>query len=219
MTTQPKKTAGRINHQHLAAALKEKFSIYGGEAQAKRLRINAARVSSTARDLLKMVGSDARVPNAERDFLREVATFFDGLNDVFKAQQTTSKLAKSKAEAEWHAKNEAEIAATITELFGPSPDPNTVLHHGKALMAFANDADRAKAQARILGVDRWYFFITRMIEFRTAITKADTTTLAREIALVKMDGYTRGRYWNDRETRCYAAGWDDFTSYLASPHS
>lgn len=209
MTHKPKNMASAVDSQRLAGALKDKFLGYGGEDRARRLRINAARVSSTAKEILSMFGPGDQVPEAEREFLREVAAFFDGLNTMFKVQQGSAKIARAKAEAQWRAQHEVEVSRAILETFGEPPVPEEVFRCGEMLMAFASDAN-AQAQAKRLGVDRWHFFISRMYEFRAAFTAANADALAREIALVKMDAGARGRYWRDGEVSCYSAGWDDF---------
>lgn len=196
-----------------AASLQAGFSTYGGAEKAKRLRTNAARAATTAREIRAMATDKDGSLAAELQFLDIAAQFFDELNSQFERQQALSTKAKAKAEAEWLAKREASIAATIADLFGSNPQPAQVATMAEALMKFADNAN-AQQQARALRVDRWFFFINRHFELRTALKNGDTPKIAREIAEVRLEVGERGRYWNDGDARHYSAGWADFETFL-----
>ena len=79
----------------LIPLLQPKFGAYGGEDRAKRLRSNAARAASTARDILGMFASYEPIPEAEKNFLEQAANFFDRLNAGFEVAQRDAKTKKA----------------------------------------------------------------------------------------------------------------------------
>ena len=99
-----KATSTKPDAARLYPILSERFSGFGGEARAKRFRTNAARSATAARDVLSLL--DASIvpghpdcPAAEREFLLEVAAFFDGLNRFFSGTQSTAHREKVSVNA------------------------------------------------------------------------------------------------------------------------
>ena len=199
----------------LIPLLKPKFGVYGGEEKAKRLRTNAARAASTARDILGMFASFEPIPEAEKDFLEQAARFFEGLNAGFEVAQRGAKKAKAQADAEWKAKREARIADTIRLTFGESPELDEVRTTAETLQRFAS-RETCAAEARHRGVDRAYFFIHREYELRAALKSNDPQKIAREVAEIRLEVGERGRTWKDRDETCYSAGWSDFLEYRSN---
>lgn len=196
----------------LTLLLQPKFGAYGGEDRAKRLRANAARAASTARDILGMFSAYEPIPEAEKTFLEQAARFFDGLNAGFEVAQRGAKRAKTKADAEYQAKCEAKIAEVIRLTFGETLDLAQVRATAEAMQTYASRETNA-IEAKQRGVDRVYFFITREYELRAALKSNDAQKIAREVAEVRLEAGERGRNWKDREETCYSAGWSDFIKF------
>ncbi|MEY4593525.1 MAG: hypothetical protein RIR18_2420 [Pseudomonadota bacterium] len=196
----------------LIPLLHQKFGAYGGEDSAKRLRANAARAASTARDILGMFATYEPVPEAEKTFLEQAARFFDGLNAGFEVAQRSAKKAKAKADAEFFAKREAKIAEVIRLTFGETLDLAQVRAMAEAMKAYARRESNA-IEAKRRGVDRAYFFISREYELRAALKNNDAQKIAREVAEVRLEAGEHGRNWKDQEETCYSAGWADFIKF------
>jgi len=196
----------------LIPLLQPKFGVYGGEERAKRLRSNAARAASTARDILNMFNTWEQIPEAEKIFLDQAARFFDKLNAGFEVAQRGAKQAKVKADAEYKAKREAQIAQTIRQTFGETLDLAEVRATAEAMQVYAS-REIGNTEAKRRGVDRAYFFINREFELRAALKSNDAQKIAREVAEVRMEAGERGRTWKDRDETCYNAGWSDFVEF------
>lgn len=202
--------AGRI-----IPLLKPKFGAYGGEDKAKRLRVNAARAASTARDILGMFASHEPIPENEKAFLEQAARFFEQLNAGFEVAQRGAKKAKAQADAEWQAKREARIANTIRQTFGETLDLAQARATAEALQTYAS-REACAAEAQRLGVDHAYFFISRDYEMRGALKSNDPQRIAREVAEVRLEVGESGRTWRDKEKTCYSAGWSDFLEFRSN---
>lgn len=213
--TRSKATSSAPSAARLIPLLKPKFGTYGGEEHAKRLRTNAARAASTARDILAMFATYEPIPETEKLFLEQASRFFDELNTGFTSAQHSAKAAKAKADAEFHAQRQAKIAETIRHTFGDTLDLETLQATAAALQAYAS-RETCAAEAQRRGVDRAYFFIPRDFELRAAIKSADPQRLAREIAEIRLEAGEHGRRWKDREEICYSAGWQDFMQYRSN---
>lgn len=186
---------------------------YGGEAEAKRLRINCARAASTAQDVLSLVNA-ALIPPAERAFLEQVCRFFDAMNEGFEVAQRGAKRAKAKADAEYKAKHKALVEETVRKTFGDTLNPETVRATALAALEFSSKETRL-AEAKRLGVDRAYFFINREYDLRAALKRENVQEIARELAELRLDIAERGRRWIDsHEEACHTAGWEDFSSWV-----
>lgn len=196
----------------LIPLLQPKFGAYGGEDKAKRLRSNAARAASTAREILGMFAAYEPIPETEKTFLEQAARFFDQLNTGFEVAQRGAKKAKAKADADFQAKREARIADTIRQTFGPTLDLAEVRATAEALQAFAS-REAGDAEAKRRGVSRVYFFITREFELRAALKANDVQKIAREVAEIRLAAGEHGRAWKDQDELCYNAGWADFIKF------
>lgn len=210
--TRGKVTGSAPDASRLIPLLQPKFGVYGGEERAKRLRSNAARAASTARDILNMFNTWEQIPDTEKSFLEQAARFFDGLNAGFEVAQRGAKQAKAKADAEYKAKREAQIAQTIRQTFGETLDLAEIRATAEAMQAYAS-RETSDAEARRRGVSRAYFFINREFELRAALKSNDAQKIAREVAEVRMEAGERGRLWKDRDETCFNAGWSDFVEF------
>ncbi len=85
---------------------------------------------------------------------------------------------------------------------------------GEALQRFESSDMRAE-EAKRLGVERSYFFINRFYEFRNALSMKDTAKLAAEIAEIRIECSSKGRFWKDWDVSVHSAGWDDFERYFS----
>lgn len=202
----------------LIPLLQPKFGAYGGEDRAKRLRTNAARAASTARDILGMFASYEPIPETEKTFLEQTARFFDQLNAGFEVAQRGAKKAKAQADADYQAKRKARIAETIRQTFGETLDLAEVRATAEALQAFAS-REACDAEAKRRGVSRAYFFINREYELRAALKANDVQKIAREVAEVRMEAGEHGRTWKDGNETCYNAGWLDFVDFRSHGNS
>ncbi|MFZ4538825.1 hypothetical protein [Propionivibrio sp.] len=196
---------------HLFPLLKERFAGPQGEETAKRFRTNAARVATAARDVLSLAQRSGRVPESEDIFLRQVAQFFEQLNGIFQNVQAGAKRAAAKAEADYQARHEADIKATVLKTFGPSPAPADILTMGEALLAF--DAAANDWLSKKYRVDRGYFSVVRYVAFERAMQQGNAEKVARELAEARLEIGEKGRRWVDGEQTGYAAGWADFDDY------
>lgn len=203
------------NANKLLPLLQPKFGAYGGEERAKRLRTNAAKAASTAREILDLFSAWEPIPEAEKTFLEQAARFFEALNAGFEDAQHGAKKAKAKAAAEFTAKREAQIAEIIRLTFGDTLDQEQTRATAEALQAFAS-RDTCAAEAQRRGVDRAYFFITRDYELSAALKSGDAQKIAREVAEIRLEAGERGRTWKDREETCYSAGWSDFLKFRSN---
>jgi hypothetical protein len=195
---------------NLQSQLGKLVGAHGSEERAKRMRVNAARASTTAKEILQLL--DHQAPAAEKEFLVQVAKFFDDLNEIFEVNQRKSKVAKQTAENEFRKKREAQLQAAIKNTFGEPVDADQVRSIANALLVFASKSV-GEQEAKRLGVDRFHFFVARDYELKSAIKKDDIDQMAREIAEVRIDGYDVGQHWKDKETSCYSAGWADFERF------
>lgn len=213
--SKPAKSGKRTNPEarKLFPALKNEFGAYGGEDKAKRLRANAAKAASTAREILGLLQYKLEVPENEKAFLQDVAQFFEDMNGLFQTAQGQAKRDKAKADAEFLAKREAKIAEVTRQTFGEKLDLEQVTSTASALQAFAS-REVCDAEAKRRRVDRAFFFITREHELRYALKSADVKKIAREIAEIRLEAGETGRTWKDREETCYSAGWQDFISFV-----
>lgn len=193
--------------------LKTEFGTYGGEDKAKRLRVNAAKAASTAREILGMLQYKLEVPENEKAFLQDAAQFFEAMNGLFETAQGQAKRDKAKADAEFLAKREVQLAELIQATFGDRLNHDEVVRTATELQQFAS-REVCDAEAKRRGVDRSFFFISREFELRGALKAGDTKKIAREVAEVRLEVGERGRAWKDRdEESCYSAGWADFIRY------
>jgi hypothetical protein len=198
---------------NLFPALRERFTGYNGEENAKRFRVNAARAATTARDVLALV-SQREVPETETEFLRQAAQFFDHLNSLFINAQAGAKRAKIKAEKESRAKHDEKIKTMVQALFGLNPDPSQVLATANALIEFEKVAgDRLVKRYR---VTRGYILINRSYELKSAIRAGDWKLVAKELAEIRVDIGEKGSRFTNHDDPCYSAGWGDFEEYRAN---
>ena len=73
---------------NLQSQLGKLVGAHGSEELAKRMRVNAARASTTAKEILQLL--DHQAPAAEKEFLVQVAKFFDDMNEIFEVNQRKS---------------------------------------------------------------------------------------------------------------------------------
>ena len=193
--------------------LKERFTGYGGEEKAKRFRTNAAKASTTAREVLSLLSyGNGQAPEAEREFLQQAAAFFERLNAMFQTAQVGAKRAAAKAEAEFQAKREARLQETIAGTFGDRPDPAKVLDTAAKLLEFDKAADGWLKEKH--DVVRGYVFLHREYALRHAIQRQDAAKAAREVAEARIEIGERGHCWkDDNGVAKYSAGWADFEDY------
>ncbi len=212
-TAKPRIPKSEPSAERLFPMLKERFTGYGGEDKAKRFRTNAAKASTTAREVLSLLSyGNGQLPEAEREFLQQAATFFERLNGMFQTAQAGAKRAATKAEAEFQAKREARLRETVAGTFGERPDPAKVLDTAAKLLEFDKAADGWLKEKH--GVTRGYVFLHREYEIRHAIQRQDAAKAAREVAETRIEIGERGRRWRDDDgTEKYAAGWSDFEDY------
>jgi hypothetical protein len=211
----PARAAGKPvatpNASNLFPLLKERFTGYQGEENAKRFRTNAAKAATAAREILSLAQRGGTVPKVEEDFLRQAAAFFEHLNGIFHNAQAGAKRAAAKAEAERAAKHEAELRELVTKTFGPAPDPEKVLEIGRSLLAFDKAAN--DWLMRRFGVDKGYVSVYREYELKDAVRRGDVAKVARVVAENRLEIGERGRRWVDGELTGYAAGWAEFEQY------
>lgn len=136
-----KKAHVEPNASNLFPLLKERFTGFQGEGNAKRFRTNAAKAASAAREILSLAQRGGTVPQVEEDFLRQAAQFFEHLNGIFHNAQAGAKRAAANAEAERKAKHEAKIKELVVLTFGESPAAAEVLAMGEALLRFDKEAN------------------------------------------------------------------------------
>ncbi len=203
------------NADKLGTLLIPKFAALGGEARAKKLRSNAARVAGTAREILAMFGPSENVPETEKVFLQHVVRFFDSLNASFEVAQRGAKTIKARVDAEMLATHEARMEEIIRLTFAGHVDLETVRAMAEQLQTFAS-RKTCDEEARRRGVDRAYFPITREIELRAALKSGDVKKIAREIAEIRLETEERGRQWTDQGESCYLAGWADFLEFRSN---
>ncbi|MDP3156559.1 MAG: hypothetical protein Q8N23_28060, partial [Archangium sp.] len=159
-----KKVRGIPNASTLFPLLKERFTGYQGEENAKRFRTNAAKAATAAREILSLAQRGGVVPQVEEDFLRQAAQFFEHLNGIFHNAQAGAKRAAVKAEVERQAKHEARIKELVALTFGASPVAAEVLAMGEALLRF--DKDAGEWLSKRLKVDKAYVSTYREYELR-----------------------------------------------------
>lgn len=199
------------NASNLFPLLKERFTGFQGEENAKRFRTNAAKAASVAREILSLAQRGGTVPRVEEDFLRQAAQFFEHLNGIFHNAQAGAKRAAAKAEAERKAKHEAKIKELVVLMFGESPDAVEVLAMGEALLRFDKEAN--DWLIKCYKVEKAYVSIYREYQLKNALRTGDPANVAREVAENRLEIGERGKYWVDGEELRYVAGWADFEQY------
>jgi hypothetical protein len=212
------RSAGNVKTPDASALfplLRECFTGYQGEEQAKRFRTNAAKAATAARGILSLAQRGGEVPNTERDFLNQAAQFFEHLNSIFHNQQLGARRAKEKADKAYAEKRAAEIKAIKTATFGEQHTAADVLAMAADLLAFdklANDFLCKKYH-----VQRGYIALILDYELKSAIAKGDAFRAANAIAENRLDIGENGRRWIDRDDEsCYVAGWLDFIDYRSN---
>lgn len=206
-----KKAHVEPNASNLFPLLKERFTGYQGEENAKRFRTNAAKAATAAREILSLAQRGGTVPQVEEDFLRQAAQFFEHLNGIFHNAQAGAKRAAAKAEAERKAKHEAKIKELVTLTFGASPVAADVLAMGEALLRF--DKEAGEWLGKRFKVAKAYVAVYRDYELKSAVRNGDVAKIAREIAENRLEIGERGRRWQNGDESGYAAGWADFEIY------
>ncbi len=206
-----KKTLVVPNASNLFPLLKERFSGYQGEDNAKRFRTNAAKAATAAREILSLAQRGGAVPQVEEDFLRQTAQFFEHLNGIFHNAQAGAKRAAAKAEVERKAKHETRIKELVALTFGASPAAADVLAVGEALLRF--DKEASEWLTNRFKVDKAYVATYREYELRGAVRSRDVAKVAREVAENRLEIGERGRRWQNDDEAGYAAGWADFEAY------
>jgi hypothetical protein len=150
------KARGVPNASNLFPLLKERFTGYQGEENAKRFRTNAAKAATAAREILSLAQRGGVVPQVEEDFLRQAAQFFEHLNGIFHNAQAGAKRAAVKAEAERKAKHEAKIKELVVLTFGTTPVAADVLAMGQRLLEFDKAAPEWLVQRfKRVGRESW----------------------------------------------------------------
>ena len=206
-----KKAHANPNASNLFPLLKERFSGFQGEENAKRFRTNAAKAATAAREILSLAQRGGTVPATEEDFLRQAAQFFEHLNGIFHNAQAGAKRAAAKAEAERNAKHEAKLKELVALTFGAAPANADVLAMGEALLRFDKEANDWLTKRYKVG--KAYVAICRDYQLKSALRTGDAARVAREIAENRLEIGERGRRWVDGEETGYAAGWADFEQY------
>lgn len=211
----PSKAAKRVhavpNASDLFPLLKERFMGYKGEENAKRFRTNAAKAATAAREILTLAQRGGTVPQAEEEFLRQAAQFFEHLNGIFHNAQAGAKRAAAKAEADRKAKHEAKIKELVAQTFGTEPVAADVLAMGGALLQF--DKDAGEWLGKRFKVEKAYVTLYREYELRSAVRSKDVANVAREVAENRLEIGEWGRRWQNGDETGYAAGWADFQAY------
>lgn len=206
-----KKADVEPNASNLFPLLKEHFTGFQGEVNAKRFRTNAAKAASAAREILSLVQRGGTVPRVEEGFLRQSAQFFEHLNGIFHNAQAGAKRAAANAEAERKVKHEAKIKELVVLTFGESPAAAEVLAMGEALLRFDKDANDWLTKR--YKVAKAYVSIYRDYQLKSALRTGDAAKVAREVAESRQEIGERGRRWVDGEESGYVAGWADFEQY------
>lgn len=206
-----KKTLVVPNASNLFPLLKERFSGYQGEDNAKRFRTNAAKAATAAREIHSLAQRGGTVPQVEEDFLRQTAQFFEHLNGIFQNAQADAKRAAAKAEVERKAKHETRIKELVALTFGASPVAADVLAVGEALLRF--DKEASEWLSKRFKVEKAYVATYREYELRGAVRSRDVAKVAREVAENRLEIGERGRRWQNGGETGYAAGWADFEAY------
>lgn len=199
------------NASNLFPLLKERFTGFQGEENAKRFRMNAAKAASAAREILSLAQRGGTVPRVEENFLRQAAQFFEHLNGIFHNAQAGAKRAAAKVEAERKAKHEAKIKELVVLMFGESPAAAEVLAMGEALLKFDKEANEWLTKR--YKVAKAYVSIYRDYQLKSALRIGDTANVAREVAENRLEIGEFGRRWLDGEESGYVAGWADFEQY------
>lgn len=199
------------NASNLFSLLKERFTGFKGEENAKRFRTNAAKAASAAREILSLAQRGGTVPRVEEDFLRQAAQFFEHLNGIFHNAQAGAKRTAAKAEAERKARHEAKIKELVVLMFGESPAAVEVLAMGEALLRFDKEANDWLIKR--YKVEKAYVSIYREYQLKNALRTGDPANVAREVAENRLEIGERGKYWVDGEELRYVAGWADFEQY------
>ena len=206
-----KKAHVEPNASNLFPLLKERFTGFQGEVNAKRFRTNAAKAASAAREILALAQRGGTVPRVEEDFVRQAAQFFEHLNGIFHNAQAGAKRAAANAEAERKAKHEAKIKELVVLTFGESPAAAEVLAMGEALLKFDKEANDWLTKR--YKVEKAYVSIYRDYQLKSALRTGDASKVAREVAENRLEIGERGRRWVDGEESGYVAGWADFEQY------
>jgi len=206
-----KKAHFEPNASNLFPLLKERFTGFLGEENAKRFRTNAAKAASAARDILSLAQRGGNVPRVEEDFLLQATQFFEHLNGIFHNAQAGAKWAAAKAEAERKAKHEAKIKELVVLTFGESPAAAEVLAMGEALLKF--DKESNDWLIKRYKVAKAYVPIYRDYQLKSALLTGDAEKVAREVAENRLEIGECGRRWREGEETRYAAGWADFEQF------
>lgn len=199
------------NASNLFPMLKEHFTGYKGEENAKRFRTNAAKAATAAREILALSQRGGTVPQAEEDFLRQAAQFFEHLKGIFHNAQAGAKRAAARAEEERKAKHEDKIRELIVETFGTAQVAADVLAMGEALLQFDKDAEKWLCSR--FKVERAHANIFRKHELQSAIRNGDFAKVAREVAQIRQEIGECGRSWQNDDETTYSAGWADFQAF------
>lgn len=207
------KGGAQLQASRLRAILRDRFSGFGGEDDAKRLRTNTSKVAGTAREILRMLDRKADFPVVEYEFLREVADFFESLSAQFEVAQRGAKQDSARRETEYKAQREAELSEIVRTLFGQPIDPDRVRAIAAAMLA-CSDVRYRESEAKRLGVDRVYFGINDPRGFQYALSSDNISRVARLVAESRLSLEEKGQYSQYRGKSYYDLGWSDIDNYV-----
>ena len=200
----------------LVPLIKQRLTGYGSEQRAKTLRANAARVSTTARELLDLLATDWRgsgIDAPEKAFLENVERFFLMLNSTFENAQLEAKAASAKQARQQQQRHEHELREMAVKTLGKTPTLELARALANDLLMFETAADAWLVKK--LRVDRGRFHVNRSYEINKANRANDLAALLREIAEIRLEAGERGRQYTYQDEQCYAAGWAEFEQWRA----
>lgn len=179
----------------------------------RQIQGKAERAANAANEIAQMIRYSHETPNDELAFLLRVATFFDSLSRAMGAERKRAKIMEHRKKKEREAQLEQDIRNLGVELFGASPEPESIMSMAADFIDFCNSADDyLKAKHGVAFGVLPVFCSTFKLE--GAVGDGNLTSIARCLTLLRMEMKDTGQAWTAQSgEHGYIAGWADFIEY------
>lgn len=190
---------------------------YYGGAAAKRYRTNLKRAATAASNTANLFdgfdNESRRALQGDIEILRKAAVLLSQLSDEFAAAQTQGDRIQEEARRKREVEEAQKIDTKVSELFGPSPDPEQVYGMAIDLSEFCSTGVNQFAQLK--GCDRGLLSGEfRANELKYEAQQKRLASCMEIIATNAIESRYPGRQHNDlRDIRWYHASWNDFLEW------
>lgn len=193
---------------------------WDGGTAAKRYRVNLRKAGTAAAETARLFEGfefeNRKLLAGDIELLKKAAVLLNGLGADFEAAQKMCDRIQSDATKKRDAERAEQVKATILELFGPAPDPQTVLSMGADLDQF--DQTGVDEFAKRKGCERGLISTVGASSsgIRFEVSRGNVAQVAKKIAEMKLDCQVRGSRSQGTDRSYWHAGWEDFIEWRKS---